>query len=92
VDGVPLQQVASYRAKSPAFSYTVTNENVLSALLGVNLPAGTYTPAVSNGYWIMLNPLPPGTHTIHFDGVQAGGFSIGGITYTLIVTPGKKKQ
>ena len=78
VDGVPVQQLASYRARSSAFSYTVTNENVLSAVLGVDLPAGgTYTPAVSNGYWIMLNPLRPGMHTIHFGGVQAGGFSIG---------------
>ena len=23
-------------------------------------------PAASDGYWLMLNPLPPGLHTINF--------------------------
>jgi hypothetical protein len=48
-------------------------------------PAGTFSPAVSDGYWVMFTPLSPGQHTIHFEGVQTGGFATGGITYNLTV-------
>ena len=49
--------------------------------------SGTYSPAVSDGYWVMFTPLSPGPHTIHFEGVQFGGFATGGITYYLNVVP-----
>ena len=28
------------------------------------LPAGTYAPAVADGFYLLLPPLPPGAHTI----------------------------
>jgi hypothetical protein len=92
LDGVPLSDLTAYRAQSPVFSYSMTTGNVISFLLTVSgLPGpeapGTYTPAVADGYWVMFTPLPPGKHTIHFEGVQAGGFSTGGITYNLTVRP-----
>jgi len=92
IDGVPLSDVTAYRAQSPVFSYTLTTDNVISFLLAAfglpgPEPTGTYAPAVSDGYWVMFTPLPPGQHTIHFEGVQAGGFATGGITYHLTVVP-----
>jgi hypothetical protein len=32
------------------------------------LPAGTYAPAVADGYYLLLLPLRPGVHTITFGG------------------------
>lgn len=44
-------------------------------------------PAASDGYWLMLNPLPPGLHTINFRWDQQDyGFQIA-ITYSIMVVP-----
>ncbi len=82
VDGVPVTNLGSYRAHSPTFPVTFPEDN----LFGV--PAGVYPIAASDGYWLMLGPLPPGTHTVHFGGVTASGNPID-ITYTIIVTRGR---
>lgn len=34
---------------------------------------GGLTQAVSDGYWVFLNPLPLGEHDLHFKGACAGG-------------------
>lgn len=68
VDGIPLQNPTAYRALAPQFTYALPHNSVFSGH-----PAGTYGPAGSDGYWVMLTPLPPGRHTIHFrtgDGFQ----------------------
>jgi hypothetical protein len=60
----------------------------------VTFPAGTTSPSVSDGYFLMLAPLSVGSHTIHFKGsavfTQAqDGFDFRfsmDITYHLIVT------
>lgn len=82
VDGVPVTNLGSYRAHSPTFPVTFPEDN----LFGV--PAGVYPIAASDGFWLMLGPLPPGTHTVHFGGVTGGGNPID-ITYTIIVTRGR---
>jgi hypothetical protein len=61
VDGIPLQNLSNYRIQSPFFNDTLPNDN----LLGV--PEGTY-PAISDGYWVFLEPLPPGQHEIRLRG------------------------
>lgn len=40
-------------------------------------------PAAANGYYVMLKPLPPGRHTIHFGGALPS--ILQAVTYTLIV-------
>lgn len=51
----PIQNWEAYRQVSPTpFSYT--------------LGGTTYYNAVSDGYWVMLNPLSPGTYNIDFGG------------------------
>jgi hypothetical protein len=92
LDGVPVSDLTSYRAQSPVFSFSLTSDNVISFLLAFfglpgPEPPGTYTPAVSDGYWVMFTPLPPGHHTIHVEGVPAGGSGTGGVTYYLTVLP-----
>ncbi len=60
--------------QSPAFTITLP----VGAVFGLS-PAGTDAPNVSDGYWLMLPPLPAGKHTIHFKGVFTGGPSSGTI-------------
>ena len=84
LDGVHLLNLTAYRAKSPEFSYTVASDNIVSYLFNFSVPAGTYHPAVADGYWVMFTPLPPGVHHTHATGVEAGGLTVD-VDYTLIV-------
>jgi hypothetical protein len=59
VDGVTLQNLPNYRAVSPPFDFTAVDGNPFS------VPAGP-SHAVADGFWIILTPLSPGMHTIHF--------------------------
>ena len=36
-------------------------------------PEGIYEPAVSEGFWLLLAPLPPGEHVIHFSAATSDG-------------------
>jgi hypothetical protein len=51
------------RCSAPAFSLTLPYPNLFG------IPAGKYRPAVADGYYLMLKPLPKGCHTITFGGV-----------------------
>ncbi|MBI2876414.1 MAG: hypothetical protein HYY20_05995 [Candidatus Tectomicrobia bacterium] len=59
IDGVELQNVRDYRASSPE-PFAVTFPE--GAVFGI--PAGTYYPHVTDGYWLMLAPLSVGEHEI----------------------------
>jgi hypothetical protein len=61
IDGTPLQNLWNYRIQSPFFNETLPKENVLG------VPEGTYL-AVADGYWLFLEPLPPGQHEIRLHG------------------------
>lgn len=71
IDGESLANLPQQRVQSPVLTITLPAANVV----GVN--AGTYAPNVSDGYWLMVPPLPAGKHTIHFKGVFTGGPSNG---------------
>jgi len=67
IDGVRVQDIVGYRAKSPGgFSIKLPENPVLS------LPPGTYSPQVADGYWLMLTPLTPGKHDIEVHVIAAG--------------------
>lgn len=78
VDGVAVRNLAQYRVPSAVFPLTAPEDNVLGA------PAGSGF-AASDGYWIMLPPLPVGEHTIRFGG-GSDSFALD-ITYHLTVAP-----
>jgi hypothetical protein len=85
IDHVRVGNPFHYRAASPgSFSVTFPNKNVFQYFGCHNITAGTYSPFVSDGYWLMLNPLPAGQHTIHFSG-SVPGFNLD-ITYNLTVS------
>lgn len=63
IDGLPVTYfVPDARTQSPAF--------VLSTQEGrAGLPAGIVDPeAVTDGFWVLLPPLSPGEHELHFGG------------------------
>ena len=83
IDGTLVSNPFRYRAVSPSsFSVTLPADNV------VGLPAGTYAPHVSDGYYLMLSPLAVGLHTIHVhvESTTSGGFAYD-IAYFIIVAP-----
>jgi hypothetical protein len=92
IDGVPVNNLdvstSPYRACAgpvldcaPSFSLTLPTDNILA------VPRGTYSPAVADGYYLMLSPLLPGDHTITFGGSgHLGGAFSTDTTYHLIVS------
>jgi hypothetical protein len=79
IDGRALRQLNRYYAESPsAFTLTLREGNALGA------PAGVYTMGAAVGIYLILAPLPPGQHTIHFMG--AGGGASVSVTYHLTVS------
>jgi hypothetical protein len=87
VDGVPLQDLFRYRVESPpgGFVLTVPPGSLFTEL---GAPAGDYAPAVSDGYWLMLSPLPVGRHEIKFH--AAGVSTLQEVTYHLNVAPSRR--
>jgi hypothetical protein len=59
VDGRQIQQIEKYRVHSRTFNATFPENAIFGAKAGPSL-------AVSDGYWIILEPLPPGEHEIFF--------------------------
>lgn len=92
VDGKPVQDLWSYRAAYAPFSYMVPAADNMLQYFGANVPGSDWPttmifPAASDGYWLMLEPLSPGTHIINFGGTAKNtGFQID-VTYTVTVMP-----
>jgi hypothetical protein len=58
LDGRIIQHLESYRTQSPFFNITVPNDNVFNNKAGV-------WKAKTDGFFIFLEPLPHGMHTLH---------------------------
>lgn len=91
IDG-KTADMSSYRVESPLFTFGPLPDNNLLQLFGIDAPEGSTSPAVSDGYFAMVKPLPVGTHTLQFGGT-ADFSSVGGplfiqdIRYTIQVVP-----
>lgn len=82
INGVEVPLLQRYRMQSGKFDFVLRDDNIL----GVFPSRGS---AVSDGYWLMLEPLQPGWHVIHFEAKFASGIGRGvgqNVTYNLIVT------
>jgi hypothetical protein len=86
IDGQMVSNVLSYRTLSQpsAFSVTVPDENIVNFFGGPDVPAGTYSPQVADGYYLILKPLSAGEHTIELHVESGLGFSYDQ-TYNLTV-------
>jgi hypothetical protein len=86
LNGKQLRDLDDQRVQSPVLAITYPE----NAALGPPHPAGTYTPNVGDGYWLMLAPPPTGAHTISFAVDITGGPFAGihaEVTYHLTVGP-----
>jgi len=98
IDGVAVPGLEDptnsiYNVVSPAFSYTTAEfGNDLALIEGEPCIPGSLTiyPAVADGDYLMIAPLAPGKHTIHFVGIAgplATPFLEFDITYQILVVP-----
>jgi hypothetical protein len=78
IDGEPVQNVTDFRCQTnEPFMVTMPEDNVFE------IPAGTYGPSIADGYYLLLEPLSPGRHTIHF--VTRYGDATQDVTYHITV-------
>jgi hypothetical protein len=66
LDGVSLGDPFDYLAASDEFEFQVPYEDSLFSLLWDYDYGGTWGPALAIGYSMLLEPLPPGEHTLTF--------------------------
>jgi hypothetical protein len=68
INGESVADLFAYRAQSPpgGFTFDIPEGSVGTAF---GFDAGPRTPAVADGYWIALKPLPEGAHAIHFSAI-----------------------
>ncbi|MBL8188431.1 MAG: hypothetical protein JNK38_10510 [Acidobacteria bacterium] len=87
VDGCSIPGLFSYRAKSAPFSFRLPATDNIYQFFGVDV-SGTVAPAITDGYWLFLQPLPPGNHTVNFGGTFGApvNFTLD-ITYHITVMP-----
>jgi hypothetical protein len=78
IDGTPVLNIDAYREQSGPFPLTFPVDN-LWGHPEWQLELQTDVLGMDEGYYLMLAPLKPGTHTIHF---QAGSMDV---TYHLTV-------
>jgi len=85
VDGENIRDIKErFRMQSPAFTFTLPADNFFTAIGEGPFEAGTYSPAVDDGYYVMVAPLSLGEHTIHFHGTA--GVDVLDVTYHINVT------
>lgn len=69
VDGVAITDLDKRRVISSVFSYVAVPGSTPNLAYNA-LPNDVVYPAVSDGYWVMLKPLPLGNHTITWSGTR----------------------
>ena len=64
---------------------SLPEDNVFGAPCGVPVPAGIYSPAVDDGFYVLLKPLSLGRHTLHFHAESSVGPFVQDVMYELTV-------
>jgi hypothetical protein len=83
IDGVEVHGLRDFRVQSPPFDFTMPAQNNILYVSGE-----TAGRSESDGYWLMLEPLSPGPHVLHFEGAVVSGPGKGfsqNVTYNLTV-------
>jgi hypothetical protein len=87
IDNIPcVWNSPVVRAQSKALPFHIMPNSLLTDVF--EYQAGIRDISVSDGYWVMLNPLPPGKHTLHFTSAYSNAnedFMLD-VTYDLTVT------
>lgn len=86
VDGIPcIFKSPVVRAQSQPLPLNLKVGTLATEADGFGLEPGVRKIAISDGYWVMLDPLKPGVHTIHFTAATVGGLNLD-VTYHLMVS------
>jgi hypothetical protein len=80
IDGVAVPNIPDYLEKSTLFRVVLPADNLFGLDAGFVLE-----PCADEGYYLVLSPLTPGHHTIHFGGAY-NSTSVD-VTYDLTVQP-----
>jgi hypothetical protein len=71
IDGTPVSNLTKLRVSSEVFNFTVVPNNAFGLPAPPPAPQFTLpatTRSVTDGYWALISPLSPGTHTLSFGG------------------------
>ncbi len=82
VDAVPIADLAKRRVISPVFQYVAVPGSTPNVLYNAGAN-DVVRPAVSDGYWVMLKPLPLGNHVVTWSGTV--GADTQSVTYVVKV-------
>ena len=83
IDNKKIQDLRPFRIQSAMFDFNMPEDDNFLGLPGI-----TSGSSVSDGYWVIIEPLAPGTHVIQFGGAFVSGPGEGfsqNITYNLTV-------
>lgn len=73
IDGTAVPHLLEkFRVQSVAFSFTLPADNYFTSFYGTRFPEGAHFPAVDDGWYLMLAPLPPGHHVLRLEGANRG--------------------
>ena len=90
VDGKSVKSLM--RIKSDVFATTFPADNIFNNPCGGpgTVPSAVYSPSVDDGYYALLRPLSPGSHTLHIHAESSGRFELD-VTYSLNVVPVQRR-
>jgi hypothetical protein len=83
IDGQDVMNLEKFRVQSPLFLITYPPNNVF----GVTNHTGIPQKAIAEGYWILLDGLKAGEHTIEFTGGASAANFTTHVTYYLTIEP-----
>jgi hypothetical protein len=87
VDGIAIKKLR--RVQSQVFEVALPANNVfVTACTGLGgLPANVYSPAVDDGFYVLLDSLSLGDHALHFHAENPSQGFTEDVTYNLTVVP-----
>jgi hypothetical protein len=85
LDGQPFSGVQ--RVESQVFAIALPADSIFAPFCVPPLQAGIYSPAIDEGFYVRLNPLAVGSHTVHFHAENASQGFLVDVTYNLTVEP-----
>jgi hypothetical protein len=87
VEGVPIKNLQ--RVRSRIFVVALPVDNIFNSPCGGpgTVPPGIYSPAVDDGFYVLLDPLPLGHHALHFHSENPSQNFMEDVTYNLTVVP-----
>ena len=85
LDSAPLKDIHQFQ--SPPFVAALPVDNIFLGPCCGDSPAGIFSPSVDDGYYVEVDGLSAGTHTLQFIAANTSTKFNLNVTYTLDVKP-----